>query len=219
MIVSRLAAATTLLFTAQAHAQDSAATGTAFVAEFEKACVPGRLTYAGSIEAAGVAGWRPVTPDVHPELAAMMEMSATEALKAEEGLSDLSFDYQAFAKPFQDGELHLVVSRSSAVIGEPDDPLNPWVFLGCHLYDLDATAPIAPEPVTALIGNPVSQTEEQDGVITHVWGPPCPMPRTGDTYLSFVPEGGTDVVPFTGLALNFTTSELPAGEPVPDPYC
>lgn len=208
-----------LLPTGQGAAQDGIDAATAFVAEFEQACVPGRLNYQSSLAAAEAAGWNPVAPEVHPELAAMMQLSESEALKPADGLSDVSFVFQAFAKPVGETVLHLVVSRGSAVIGEPDDPLNPWVFLGCHLYDLDATAPIDPAPVTVLIGNPISRTEERGGLITHVWGPPCPMPRTGDTYLSFVPEGATTIVPFTGIALNFTTSELPAGEPVPDPYC
>lgn len=191
-----------------------------FVAEFGKACVPGRLRYDTSVEAAAAAGWVVVGPDAHPELRAIMELAEAEALDSD--LTEASFEYIAYAKEIDGGEHHLVVSRSSAVIGDPDDPLNPWVHVGCHLYNLDATVPVDPEPVTDLIGNPISATHPgPDGTIAHVWGPPCPMPRTGDTYLSFVAEGSplTAMVPFTGVALNFSTSELDPGAEPPDPYC
>jgi hypothetical protein len=191
----------------------------AFVSAFEAACVPGRLSYEASLAAAAAAGWVATGADSHPELAAIMAMAEQEALDPE--LTDARFDHAIYAKDIEGVAHHLVVSRASMVIGEPDDPLNPWVFVGCHLYNLDATQPVDPVPVTALIGNPISRTEEQEGALSHVWGPPCPMPRTGDTYLSFVAEGSpaTRLVPFTGTALNFSTSELPEGEPVPDPYC
>ena len=113
---------------------------------------------------------------------------------------------------------HLVVARTSAVISEGENPL---VQVGCYLYNFDATVPLDPEPVTALIGAPVSASQEQDGAISHVWGPGCAMPRTFDTYLSFVAEGSEAAkqVPFSGIALNFSTSEPDPGEVVPDTYC
>lgn len=189
---------------------------TAFVAEFEKACVPGRLRYEDSRKAAEAAGWVATSAQSHPELQALMARSETEALAPD--LVGATFTYQAYAKEFAGVTHHLVVSRSGAVIDDQDDPL---VFVGCYLYNFEATAPVDPEPVTTLIGNPNSDTHEMDGAISHIWGPPCPMPRTFDTYLNFVAAGSqaTEIVPFTGVALNFSTSELPPGEPVPDPYC
>jgi len=193
----------------------------AFVDAFATACVPGRLSYGTSLGAAVSAGWVPVDPEAHAELAAVMERAAEEALAAEEDLDELSFFFEAFAKQIEGVTHHLVISRSSAVIGGKDNPINPWVYVGCHLYNFDATVPLDPQPVTALIGNPISQTQQSEGQISHVWGPPCPMPRTGDSYLNFVAEGSpaATIVPFTGVALNFSTSELDVGEPVPDPYC
>ena len=193
----------------------------AFVDAFAAACVPGRLSYGTSLGAAVSAGWVPVDPEAHAELAAVMDLAVEEALAAEEDLDELSFFFEAFAKQIEGVTHHLVISRSSAVIGDRHEPINPWVFVGCHLYNFDATAPLDPQPVTALIGNAISRTEQSEGQISHVWGPPCPMPRTGDSYLSFVAEGSpaATIVPFTGVALNFSTSELDVGEPVPDPYC
>jgi len=54
-----------------------------------------------------------------------------------------------------------------------------------------------------------------------IWGPPCPMPRTGDTYLTFIPEVSQykDQTGFTGLVLKFDTSEPKPDEVVPASYC
>jgi hypothetical protein len=188
----------------------------AFVKAFEDACVPGRLTYATTQEAVRAAGWEKVELESNSELGALLAKSAEVAndpeIKAE-------FEYAAYTKLVDGLPHHLVASRTSAKIEEEDE--HPFVLVGCYLYNLDATAPVDPAPVTALIGNPISRSQEGQGAISHVWGPPCPMPRTGDTYLSYVAEGSelTAQVPFTGVALNFSTSELRAGEPVPDPYC
>lgn len=219
MTVLRLAAILALCVTPSVAAQPGRAE--AFVAEFERACVPGRLTYAATLSASAAAGWTSVASEAHPELAAVMAMSKAEAdsLAADPDFSETQFNSASFAKLVGGRPHYLVVSRSSAVIDGAGDRNNPWVFVGCYLYDFDASEPLDPAAVTALVGNPISRSEERDGVVANVWGPPCPMPRTGDTYLSFVPDGSTTVVPFSGVALNFSTSELPEGEPVPDPYC
>lgn len=189
----------------------------AFVEAFAAACVPGRLGYESSKAAATAAGWSAVEPAVHPELAALMAMSV-EAAKDPE--LDATFDFVAYQRDIAGRPHFLVISTTSAVISDPEDP---WIQTGCYLYDFEATAPLDPEPVTALIGNPISASQEEQGVVSHIWGPPCPMPMTGDTYLSFVADGAPMAeamgLPFSGIALNFTTTELGAGEPVPEPYC
>ncbi len=188
----------------------------AFVSEFAEACVPGRLTYPASQAAAVAAGWSEVARDSHAELAAMLALSEQVANDPD---YPAEYDMKVYGKTIDGLPHHLVISRVSMMIEETDE--HPFVQVGCYLYNLDATTPLDPEPVTALIGKPISGTQEGQGAISHVWGPPCPMPRTGDTYLSFVAEGSemAEQVPFTGVALNFSTSELRAGEPVPDPYC
>ncbi|WP_417309469.1 hypothetical protein [Devosia sp.] len=192
-----------------------------FVSEFAEACVPGRLTYAATKQAVVDNGWEAVAPSVNPELAAMMVLSEAAA---EDPELQATFEYQTYSKQIA-GQAHfLVASRASAMIGDPDDPedtLNPWVSVGCYLYNLDAEAAIDPEPVTALVGNPISNSHTDDSLVGYVWGPPCPMPRTGDTYLTFIPEGSSyvDQTGFSGLVLKFDTSELDPGAAVPDPYC
>ncbi len=191
----------------------------AFVSEFAEACVPGRLTYEGTKAAVLKAGWSEVTADAHPELSAMMAISEREA-KAPD-LTDPTFDYALYSKPIEGSPHYMVVSRASAIIGEPDDPLNPWAYVGCYLYNFEAAAPIDPEPVTALIGNPISNSQIDMHINAWLWGPPCPMPRTGDTYLTFIPEVSQykEQTGFSGLVLKFDTSELDPGAAVPDPYC
>jgi hypothetical protein len=186
----------------------------AFVKAFEEACVPGRLGYQSTRDAAEAAGWEALA-GYTPELAALLmageEAAADPELKA-------TYEVAAYGREVEGLPHFLVVTRTSAVITEGEAP---FVQVGCYLYNFDATVPVDPEPVTALIGNPISRTDEAQGAISHVWGPGCTMPRTFDTYLGFVAEGSEAAasVPFTGVSLNFSTSEPAPGEEVPETYC
>ena len=194
----------------------SADYGQAFVDAFAEACVPGRLSYDATRATAEAAGWAIVERTDHPELAAVMQKS-DEMLAA-----DPEFDSDLvgvlMARDVAGTRHHLSVTQLTFVVEEGDAP---WVMVGCHLYNFDATAPIDPAPVTALLEKPISNTMEQDGLIGHVWGPPCPMPRTSDTYLSFVAEGSptSDFTGFSGISMNFSTSTPDEGEEVPETYC
>lgn len=210
------------LCAAPAHAEPTAY-DIAFVDAFAEACVPGRLGYDTSRAAAEAAGWVAVAPDTHPELAALMARSEAEAQDPE---LESTFDYVAYARDIEGRPHHLVVASTSVVVGDrddPDNPMNPWIQTGCYLYNFDAATPPDPAAVTALIGNPIAGSQEAEGVVSHIWGPPCPMPMTGDSYLSFVADGAPMAaemnLPFSGIALNFSTTQLDPGAPVPDPYC
>lgn len=189
-----------------------------FVSQFAEVCVPQRLSYPGTLETAKAAGWVPVARTANAELDAMMTISETAAADPE---LQATFEYELLGKSFADAEHFLVVSRSSFVIDPEADPVDPWILIGCYLYNLDATAPIDPEPVTALIGNPISNSISDATLTAYLWGPPCPMPRTGDTYLTFVPESSpqAQAAGFSGLVLKFSTSEPDPGEVVPETYC
>ena len=188
-----------------------------FVSAFADACVPQRMSYEGTRQTALAEGWGKVERTAHPELDAMMAISEREAaapdLKA-------TFVYELFAKPIGGVDHHLVVTRMSADVGTEAEP-DIWNLVGCYLYNLDATGPIDPEPVTALIGKPISNSINEDDIVGYVWGPPCPMPRTMDTYLTYVGAGSEQVQVggFTGLVLKFETSEPDPGEAVPSTYC
>ncbi|MBK8084372.1 MAG: hypothetical protein IPK28_11510 [Devosia sp.] len=188
----------------------------AFVSEFADACVPGRLGYQTTRDAARAAGWTEVEPGVNAEFAGIMARSEAEAA-ADPELPTV-FEYTTYAKAIEGIAHYLVVSRSAITVTEGEDP---WVMIGCYLYNFDAVAPIDPEPVTALIGNPIAQSQIDMHITSYVWGPPCPMPRTGDTYLTFIPEVSQyrEQVGISGLVLKFSTSEPDPGEVVPDTYC
>ncbi len=189
-----------------------------FVAEFAEACVPGRLSYPGTQETARANGWVEVERSVNAELDAMMAISEREAQDPE---LQATFEYKLFSKPIRAQDHYLVVSYSSFVIDPDEEPVDPWVLIGCYLYNLDATGPIDPEPVSALIGKPISNSHADETLVGHVWGPPCPMPFTGDTYLTYVAEGSEPAAAsgFSGLVLKFSTAEPDAGETVPDTFC
>ena len=188
----------------------------AFVSEFADACVPQRLSFEGTKQTALAGGWQAVERTAHPELDVMMGKSEAGAKDPE--LFDVSFAYQVFSKSIEGATHFLVVSRSSAAIEEGGDP---FTHIGCYLYNFDAAAPIDPEPVSALTGNPIANSQVDMHINSWVWGPPCPMPRTGDTYLTFIPEVSQykEQTGFTGLVLKFSTSEPDPGEVVPSTYC
>ena len=190
----------------------------AFVKAFADACVPQRLSYPGTLEAARGAGWSDAQRTANPELDVVMG-------KSEEAANDPelkgTFEYTILSKLVMEQDHYLVVSRASFVIDETEDPPNPWVYIGCYLYNFDAKAPIGPGQLSALLEKPVSNRHSDDALMSYVWGPPCPMPRTGDTYLTFIPEGSPHAATtgFSGLMLKFETSEPDPGEVVPETYC
>jgi len=206
-----------------AAAAESADYGQAFVDAFAEACVPQRLSYEGTIAHARSIGWITATPEDHPELAAMMAASERGMAEAKAEDPDLQFEFQGvhLSKSVAGTPHFLFVGRTSSIIGEPDDPLNPWVYIGCYLYNFDATEMIDIAPVGALLDKPLSHSVDHDGVIGHVWGPACSMPRTGDTYLTLITEASPQkaATGFTGLGLKFETSEPDPDTVVPETYC
>lgn len=179
----------------------------AFVAEFAEACVPQRLSFEGTKQTALGGGWAQVQRNANPELDVIMGIS--EAAAADPELQ-AEFSYVLYEKPIEGRPHYLVVSRTSAEIA-PGDRLT---LIGCYLYDFDAAQAIDPEPVTALIGNPIATSQTDMHVNGYAWGPPPAMARTMDTYLTFIPEVSQykDEAGFTGLVLNFSTSEPDAKE-------
>lgn len=179
----------------------------AFVSEFADACVPQRLSYEGTKQTALGAGWAEVQRAANAELDAMMAIS--EAAAADPELA-AEFSYALYQKPIEGKPHFLVVSRTSAEI-QPGDRMT---LVGCYLYDFDAAQVIDPEPVTALIGNAIANSQTDMHVSGYVWGPPPAMARTMDTYLTFIPEVSQykGEAGFSGLVLSFSTSEPDAKE-------
>ena len=206
---------------AQAAVAD-AAYGEAFVGAFADACVPERLSYAGTRAHAEKLGWTAAERDAHPELAAMMAKMDEGALEAAEEM-DGTFDHRLYAMPVAGSPHFLIVSRATFMMEgfSPDDEPDEWAYIGCYLYNFDATAPIDPAPMVALTGNEIAREVVDEGLVSYLFGPPCPMPRTGDSYLTFVAPDSPHVAEtgFSGLMVKFDTSEPDPGEDVPDTYC
>ena len=171
----------------------------AFVDAFKSACIPQRLSYQGTVDHARSDGWAGFDVASHPEFDAVMKLSAKglEEAKAE-GLA-VAFQYEAFAKTVSDRPLHLIVS-----LGE-SEYLDE---IGCYLYDFSAEAPIVANDVSSALGIKPAQSMETAELSGHVWGPPPSMPRTLDTYLTYIPKGSPNVeaAGFDGVVLKFTTS-------------
>ena len=82
-------------------------------------------------------------------------------------------------------------------------------LVGSGLYDFNATGIIDPFLVVDKLGVPMARSLELDGLVGHVWGPSPDLPRTLDTYLTFVAPGSAAAgqTGFSGLMLKFATSE------------
>ena len=203
-----LAAIVTFLSLSPAHAER--ADGEAFVAAFGEACIPERLSYKGTLALAEKLGWRALVAGENPDYDRFITHS--DALLAKEITEDPDLFQGSGGAWFTreiDGRSHLLAV--SYLLSEYYDGT------GCYLYDFGATSPIDPEPVTRLLGRPVAYaTDGGDPIyaadpalfVSTVWGPPPGLPRTGDTYLTFVPEGSAfaEQTGFTGLVLKFSTS-------------
>jgi hypothetical protein len=219
----RAAIAALALAASPALAEVPADYGQTFVDTFAAACVPERLSYPGTKANAEKLGWTVTERSAHPELSAMMAKMDEGAAEAAADMQG-TFEFELYSKSVVDLPHYLVVARSSFIVdglGKEGEEPDPWVYIGCYLYNFDATAPIDPAPVTALTGKPIASTVEDNGLVGYVWGPPCPMPRTGDTYMSFFADGSphTASTGFSGLTIKFETSEPDPGEVVPETYC
>lgn len=191
-----------------AHAQ--APNSEAFVEAFGEACIPERLSYRGTLALAEDLGWSPVitgdVADYDRFIAHAADLLAKEV--AEDPDFSQGSDGAWFTREI-DGRPHLLAV--SYLLTEYLDTMS------CHLYDFAATEPIDSDAVTRLLGQPIAYTTDGGDpfyavdpaeLVSTVWGPPPGLPRTLDTYLTFIPEGSPHAarVGFTGLMLKFSTS-------------
>lgn len=184
--------------------------GEAFVAAFGEVCIPERLSYKGTVALAEKLGWQHVVPGENAGYDRFIAHS--DALLAEEvaedpdlieGTGNAWFTREVGERPHLLAVSYLLTEYLDA--------------LGCYLYDFAATAPIDPEPVTRLLGQPIAHTTDggdpfyavdPELLVTTVWGPPPSLPRTLDTYLTFIPQASEVAAQtgFTGLMLKSSTS-------------
>jgi len=209
-LLAAMAVGVTSTLPASAAAYDDA-----FASAFAETCLPGRLGYESTQQAALAAGWVEIDRTDSAVLDAILARSETELADPE---LPGEMDYRAYARDILGTRHHLVVNRTSIIVSDPEDP---WVTVGCYLYNFAATAPLDPAPISAILQGELSATREQDGVVSRIWGPTCPFPRSGDTYLNYVADSSPMAAElgFAGIALTFTTSEPDPGETVPETYC
>jgi hypothetical protein len=184
--------------------------GEAFVAAFGEVCIPERLSYKGTLALAEDLGWEPVATGENADYD--LFIAHADALLAEEIADDPDFSQGSDGAWFTraiEGRSHLLAV--SYLLTEYLDTI------GCYLYDFAASAPIDPEPVTKLLGQTIAHATDggdpfyavdPELIVTTVWGPTPSLPRTLDTYLTFIPQGSEVAAQtgFTGLVLKFSTS-------------
>lgn len=165
--------------------------------------MPRRMSMPATVAHAKSVGWVGVEQNAHAELESVL-MSAqaeTQGMAAQ----GWTFDVAPLGRQIAGRDHFLVVTRVHA----------PQIItlVGCYLYDFDAAARIDPQPVTELIGNPISRTVEDKGLLQYTWGPNPALPRTLDTNLSFIADDSPhkQTTGFSGLVLKFETSEPDKG--------
>ena len=173
--------------------------GPAFVHAFEKACVPQRESYAGTLANVQSLGWKAVEPDANDELSDVLAL-ADKAM--EDGAEpDWTMDMSAFESVVAGRLYYLVVTHIVA----------PKIvrLVSCNLYDFDATEVIDPQTVTDLLGVPIERTIRNTGFETFSWGPSPALPGTQGASLTFLTDESKHVklTGFTGLVLKIDTSE------------
>ena len=203
-----LATILTTLFLSPAYAKTPE--GEAFVAAFGEVCIPERLSYKGTVALAEELGWQPVVPGENADYDSFIAHTAD--LLAKEVAEDPDFSQGSDGAWFTrkiEGRSHLLAV--SYLLTEYLDTL------GCYLYDFAASAPIEPEPVTRLLGQPIAYTTDGGDpfyavdpalLVTTVWGPSPALRRTLDTHLTFIPQSSPVAAQtgFSGLVLKFSTS-------------
>lgn len=202
-----------LITAAPGHSQ--APDGQALATTFGEVCIPERFSHDGTVALAHELGWQAVVAGENAEYDRFI--AHAEARLAEEVAEDpdlIQGSESAWLTRDIGGRPHLLAV--SLLLTSVMDTL------GCYIYDFAANAPIDPEPVTNLLGQEVAYTTDGDDpffavdpqlLVTTVWGPPPGLPRTGDTYLTFIPESSAVAgeTGFAGLMLKFSTS-LPSWE-------
>ena len=188
-----------------------------------------RRDYDRAVATVDAAGWARVADDDHPELAASLARVRAEAADPD---LPMTFDHAAWAREIEGRRLHVVVSRTSAVLraedhdDDGDGIIQSWerrdvlTFLGCGVWDFDATEPVHPGLMTAWVGAVAVQTVDEPGVVQGgTWNVHHMMPGTGEVRLGFVPDEGPvqAMTGFSGVAITMITApERPERMESPD---
>lgn len=193
---------------------------------FKAACVPHRQDLAKAAEALAADGWARVADDDDPRLAAAMARARAEALDPE---LEMTVDYSVWGRTRDGRRLYVVLNRVDALIGETRDSdgdgilqdwerANPWVQLGCGLWDFEATGPIDHAVMNAWVGaEPVQFIDAPGEISGGTWNVYEMMPGTAEVHMGFIPEGGgMGMAPgYSGLSITMSSALPEEAEETP----
>jgi hypothetical protein len=172
----------------------AATEGTPLLDAFKAAC--GRIDdYDAARADAAKAGWTEAAEDADPRIARLVKFGR-DAVG-----DDMAMSGAYFRQTLSGRTAWLIVSRAV------DKASGVWGN-GCRVYDLDATAAIAPAALEAWMGKPPTHQEEAMGVTKRLWEPGW---RDGVTLeINFVPPGHA-VTGLTGLQGNVLVAQAIGG--------
>ena len=184
---------------------------------FKAACVPHRQDMPKAAEALAADGWERVADDDHPRLAAAMVVARANGSDPE---LQMTTDYSVWGRTRDGLRLHVVLSRVDAVIGETEDShgdgviqewerANPWIQVGCGLWDFEATGPVDHAAMNAWVGaEPVQVIDAPGQIAGGTWNVHHMMPGTGEVHMGYIPEGGgMQIAPgFAGLSITMSSA-------------
>lgn len=181
---------------------------------FKEACVPFRGDAFGAVGHLQATGWRLVYPGENAMLdeVRLKRDAHLAAEDAADGLDEGEFRYEAVETAWSKDGLILVLSRSTSWIDfsgdESLDDEEPWVHVGCNLYDYAATAPLPIEAVTAWTASLPVQSVEDAGMVGHTFNVYEMMRGTGELHVGYFAPGSEHALKWgmSGVSIAMTTS-------------
>lgn len=186
---------------------------------FKTYCVPHRGDPYAAVVALHGAGWTLVKPGDNAAWDALLVKR--DQMMAAEVEEDDNFSYEAVETAWAKDGYILSLTRSTSYIDfSGDDSLEdeePWVHVGCNLYDFAATSEIPVEAMTAWTASLPVQSLSDAGMTGHTFNVFAMMRGTAEVQIAFVEPGGSyiDRFGFPGVAITMSTS--PEGmKPAPE---
>lgn len=184
---------------------------------FKTLCTPDRRSLERTSARMAAAGWVKAEETEHPELAATLALARKEMDDPELPMKN---EQEIWKSPDGPGGRYIILNRMSATIGDNEDSdgdgvLQSWekatelVFLGCGLWDFEATAGIHPGLMSAWTTQLAAQTVDEPGKIEGgTWNVYHFLPGTADVKIGFVPEGSPFVerIGFSGAMITMTSA-------------
>ncbi len=184
---------------------------------FKTLCVPDRRDMARTSARVAAAGWVRAAEDDHPELTATMALARAEMNDPEYPMENVQ---EIWKSPTGPAGQYLILNRLSSTVGTTGDDngdgvIQSWekaydlVFLGCGLWDFEATAGIHPGLMSAWTTQLAAQTVDEPGQIEGgTWNVYHFLPGTADVKIGFVPEGSSFVerIGFSGAMITMSSA-------------